>query len=264
MCCVIIASGALWRQFQSLILHLYQTLGGKQAENQHDISSRNYDSPRGAFGSYFDQTRINTTSRHACVTISLLSICPFHPTNAASLKDFSNDPPRQLGFKELHIRDPLCVRSVPLNPTALMCHILALFSALIHALLPCPMEVIRRAPFLLDRRANKRLVLQMSCHMCNPLCQLEMRRTFFAVATTTRLNNRATSAEPSLRHVLYGPRLHLDVKNHIYMCLNSSLERGLDWRYICPWCNLNMNGSICARSWRLSASSDRHCWKVDG
>lgn len=38
--CVITASGAPWMEFRSLILHLYQTPGGKQAENQHKVSAQ--------------------------------------------------------------------------------------------------------------------------------------------------------------------------------------------------------------------------------
>lgn len=76
------------------------------------------------------------------------------------------------GSKGLHIRDPLCARSVPLNPAALMCHIVAPFSSLIPTLSLSPMEVIRRALFMLDQRAGHD---DLPCLMCNSLCgSLEM------------------------------------------------------------------------------------------
>lgn len=167
------ASGALWLQFSSLILHLYQTPGGKQAENQRDVSTRVITTHPACLFLCLTLIRNKQDKRHQQAFMS-------HHTSAvhmsvsshqcSSTKEFFKDSPHQLGFKELHIRDPLCIRSVPLNTAALMCHILAPFSALIHALLPCPMEVIRRVPFLPDHKANKRLLLQMSCHIGNSLC----------------------------------------------------------------------------------------------
>lgn len=112
--------------------------------------------------------RINTISRHLCLTISLLSIRPFHGTSAATRRSSSMDSAHQLGFKELHIRDPFCIRSVPLNHSSDVPHSGTLLSALIHALLPCPMEVIRCAPFLLDHRATGSWYYK--CLICNSFC----------------------------------------------------------------------------------------------
>lgn len=114
--------------------------------------------------------RSNAINRHLRLSIRLLSICPFHHAKASPLKSSSKGSPHQLWFKEHHIRDPLCIRSVPLNPAALMCHILAPSSALIPTLFPCPMEVIRRALFMLNHRGSKSKALQMSCLMFNSLC----------------------------------------------------------------------------------------------
>lgn len=80
-----------------------------------------------------------------------------------------------LGSKSLHIKDPLCTRSMPLNPTALMCYIVAPFSTSIPTLSPSPMEVIKRALFTLDHRASRRWALQLPCLIRNSLCgSLEM------------------------------------------------------------------------------------------
>lgn len=72
------------------------------------------------------------------------------------------------GSKGLHIRDPLCAKgSVPLNPAALMCHIVAPFSSFIPTLSLRPMEVISRALFLLDQRVGGHH--DLPCLMRNPL-----------------------------------------------------------------------------------------------
>lgn len=54
-------------------------------------------------------------------------------------------------------------RSVPLNPTALLCHILAPFSTLIPTLSLTPMEVIKRALFMLEHSTSKRRALRLPC-----------------------------------------------------------------------------------------------------
>lgn len=73
------------------------------------------------------------------------------------------------GSKGLHIRDPLCAKgSIPLNPAALMCHIVAPFSSLIPTLSLSPMEVISRALFLPDQRVGGALRLAMSHAQLQP------------------------------------------------------------------------------------------------
>lgn len=109
------AGGAPGLQFRSLILHLYQTPGGKQAKNWHDVSNPSLRFiPCVLLWSIANS--INAINRHLRLSIHLLSIWPFHHAKAAPLKNSSKGSPRQLWFKDLHIRDPLCIRSVPLNP----------------------------------------------------------------------------------------------------------------------------------------------------
>lgn len=170
---VIMARGAPGLQFRSLILHLYQTPGGKQAQNRHDLSNPSWRFiPCVSLSMllWSITNRLNAINRHLRLSIRLLSIRPFHHAKAAPLKSSSKGSPRQLWFKERHIRDPLCIRSVPLNPAALMCHILAPSSALIPTLFPCPMEVIRRALFMLNHRGSRSKALQVSCLMFSSLC----------------------------------------------------------------------------------------------
>lgn len=113
----------LWLQFRSLILHLYQTPGEKQAENQvstHVITThlvclslcltliRNKQDKR--------PQQASMSHYMAAVHMSISSC------QCSSTVVFFKGLSMQLGFKELHIRDPLRIRAVPLNPTVLMCH----------------------------------------------------------------------------------------------------------------------------------------------
>lgn len=58
-------------------------------------------------------------------------------------------------------------RDVPLNSVAQMCHIVAPFSTLILTLSPSPMEVIRRALFMLDHSTSKSWALRLPCLICD-------------------------------------------------------------------------------------------------
>lgn len=162
------ASGALWLQFRSLILQIYRTPAEKQAENQHDVSTH--------------VSMTHPVCLSPCLTLILTKEDKHHQQAFMSHHksavhtsiswrqriSSSKDSPHQLGFKEHHIRDPFCIRSVPLNHSSDVPHSGTLLSALIHALLPCPMEVIRCAPFLLDHRATGSWYYK--CLICNPFC----------------------------------------------------------------------------------------------
>lgn len=66
-------------------------------------------------------------------------------------------------------------RSVPLNPAVLMYHIVAPFSTVIPTLSPSPMEVIRRALFMLDHCTSEGLgITTAMCHMQLLCGSLEM------------------------------------------------------------------------------------------
>lgn len=58
-------------------------------------------------------------------------------------------------------------RSVPPNPTALMCHTVAPFSTLIPTLSLTPMEVIRRALSMLDHSSSEGRAWRLPCLMCD-------------------------------------------------------------------------------------------------
>lgn len=88
---VIMASGALWLQFRPLILHLYQTPGGKQ-ENRHvgpNLSLRFIPCASLCVLLWSLTNRINAINRPLRLSIRLLSICPFHRARAAPLKSLS-------------------------------------------------------------------------------------------------------------------------------------------------------------------------------
>lgn len=120
------------------------------------------------------------------------------------------------GSKGLHIRDPLCAKgSVPLNPAALMCHIVAPFSSLIPTLSLSPMEVISRALFLPDQRVGGHY--ELPCPMRNSnRGSLEMAgiglgytASTVGVSRTTRvktmMNDGATMASLKIWDVQHGP-----------------------------------------------------------
>ena len=91
-------------------------------------------------------------------------------------------------------------RSVPLNPPALMYHIVAPFSTVIPTLSPSPMEVIKRALFMLDHCTSEGLgITTAMSHMQTPLRvtgddsdQPEIHRIHCGVSCATRTKTMTT------------------------------------------------------------------------
>lgn len=195
------ASGALWLQFRPLILHLYQTPGGKQ-ENRHvgsNLSLRFILCASLCVLLWSLTNRINVINRPLRLSIRLLSICPFHHARAASLKSSSKRLSTSTLVQRTSYYRPalyqICATEPPSSDVphsgTLLCfdsHIVPMSYGSNQACL-C---LITEAP----RAQHKRLV----SYSTPSVGQLEMHRTFYAARTKTMMNNRARRAKFSLIH----------------------------------------------------------------
>lgn len=102
-------------------------------------------------------------------------------------------------------------RSVPLNPTALMCHIVAPFSTLIPTLSLSPMEVIKRALFMFDHSTSESWALRPPRLICDSSAgqwrwlrlAWDTQNSLWGLLCNTNQNNDDTRAEAE-RDALHG------------------------------------------------------------